>query len=72
MSRVHANVRQSWIGDSLFVVGRVVNLRSQAGAAAFLGITHRTVLQAARVGRIPEHALDSAAKKNRGRLSKSY
>ena len=40
-------------------------------AAAFLGITRRTLLQKVRVGRIPGHALDPAAKKREWRFKLS-
>jgi len=40
-------------------------------AAAFLGITRRTLLQKARVGRIPGHPLDPAAKKREWRFKLS-
>ena len=40
-------------------------------AAAFLGITRRTLLHKVRVGRIPGHALDPAAKKKEWRFKLS-
>lgn len=40
-------------------------------AATFLGITRRTLLQKVRVGKIPGHALDPAAKKKEWRFKLS-
>jgi hypothetical protein len=40
-------------------------------AAAFLGITRRTLLHKVRVGRIPGHPLDPAAKKKEWRFKLS-
>ncbi len=40
-------------------------------AAAFLGITRRTLLQKARSGRVPGHPLDGAAKRKEWRFKLS-
>jgi len=40
-------------------------------AATFLGITRRTLLQKVRLGKIPGHALDPAAKKKEWRFKLS-